>query len=85
MHGNRMVSPNSKFISSLIKQSEHFDEEILEKDNNKYYIPTQFKNALNKLIRKKQNLYMHLNIWICSLKKASPVTFQNLIKIDHCR
>ena len=85
MHGNRMVSPNSKFISRLIKQSEHFDYEILEKDNNKYYIPTQFKTALNKLIRKKQNLYMHLNIWICSLKKASPVTFQNLIKIDHCR
>ena len=49
MHGNRIVSPNPKFISSVIKQSEYFDEEILEKVNNKYYTPTEFKNALNEL------------------------------------
>ena len=40
MHGNRIVSPNQKFISGVIKQSEYFDEEILEKVNNKYYPPT---------------------------------------------
>ena len=62
MHGNRIVSPNPKFISSVIKQSEYFDEEILEKVNNKYYTPTELKNALNELSTKKQNLYMHLNI-----------------------
>ena len=32
MHGNRILSPSPKFISSVIKQSEYFDEEILEKD-----------------------------------------------------
>ena len=53
MHGNRIVSPNPKFISSVIKQSEYFDEEILEKVNNKYYTPTEFKNALNELSKKK--------------------------------
>ena len=53
MHGNRIVSPNPKFISSVIKQSEYFDEEILEKVNNKYYTPTEFKNALNELSTKK--------------------------------
>ena len=53
MHGNRIVSPNPKFISSIIKQSEYFDEEILEKVNVKYYTPTEFKNALNELSTKK--------------------------------
>ena len=59
MHGNRMVSPNPKFISSFIKQSEYFNEEILEKVNSKYYTPTEFKNALNELSTKKHKLYMH--------------------------
>ena len=54
MHGNRIVSPNPKFISSVIKKSEYFDEEILEKVNNKYYTPTEFKNALNELSKKKK-------------------------------
>ena len=62
IHRNKTVSPNLKFISSVIKQSEHFDEEILEKVNNKYYTPTEFKNTLNELSTKKQNLYMHLII-----------------------
>ena len=52
IHGNRIVSPNPKFISSVIKQSEYFDEQILEKVNNKYYTPTEFKNALNELSTK---------------------------------
>ena len=50
MHENRIVSPNPRFISSVIKQSEYFEEEILEKVNNKYYTPTEFKNALNELM-----------------------------------
>ena len=53
MHGNRIVSPNPKFISSVIKQIEYFDEEILEKVYNKYYTLTEFKNALNELSTKK--------------------------------
>ena len=59
MHGNKIVSPNPKFISSFIKQSEYFNEEILEKVNSKYYTPTEFKNALNELSTKKHKLYMH--------------------------
>ena len=65
MHGNRIVSHNPKFTFtkiSVLKQSEYFDEEILEKVNNKYYTPTEFRNALNELSTKKQNRYMHLNI-----------------------
>ena len=49
MHGKRILSLNPKFIYSVIKQSEYFDEEILKKVNNKYYTPTEFKNALNDL------------------------------------
>ena len=45
MHGNRIVSPNPKFISSVIKQSEYFDEEILEKVNNKYYTPNRIQKC----------------------------------------
>ena len=62
MHGKRILSLNPKFIYSVIKQSEYFDEEILKKVNNKYYTPTEFKNALNELSTKTQYLYMHLNI-----------------------
>ena len=29
MHGNRIPSPNKKFISSVMKQSKYFDEELL--------------------------------------------------------
>ena len=63
MHGNRIVSPNPKFISSVIKLSECFDEESLENVNTKYYTPTEFKNALNELSTENQNLYIHLNIF----------------------
>ena len=62
MHGNRILSPNPKFISNAIKQSEYFDEEILERVNNKYYTLTGLNNELNELSTKKQNRYMHLNI-----------------------
>ena len=62
IHGNRILYPNPKFISSVIKQSEYFDEEILERFNNKYYTPKEFNNAVNVLSTKKQNFYTHLNI-----------------------
>ena len=62
MNGNRILSPNPKLVSSVIKQSEYFDEEIFENVNNKYYTPTEFNNAINELSTKTQNLYMHLNI-----------------------
>ena len=54
MHGNWILSPNPIFISSVIKQNEYFDEEILEKVNNKYYTPTEFNNPLNELSEKQQ-------------------------------
>ena len=62
MHGNRILSPNAKFISSVMKQNEYFDEEILEKTNNKCYTPTESNNAVNETNIRKQNIYMHLNI-----------------------
>ena len=53
MHGNGILSPDPKFISSVIKQSEYFDEEILEKVNNKFCTPTEFNNGFNELSTKK--------------------------------
>ena len=53
MHESRILSPNPKFIFSVIRQSEYFDEEILEQVNNKYYTPTEFNNALNELSTEK--------------------------------
>ena len=47
MHGNKILSPNPKFICSVI-----FDEEIFKKFNNKY-TPTEFINALSELSPKK--------------------------------
>lgn len=35
MHRNIILSANPKFISSFMKQSDYFDEEIFEKVNNK--------------------------------------------------
>ena len=51
MHGGRILSPNAKFISNGMKQSEYFDE-ILEKINKNYYTPIEFNNALNELSTK---------------------------------
>ena len=53
MHGSKILSPSSKFVSSVIKQNEYLDEEIVEKVNNKYYTSTEFCKALNELSTKK--------------------------------
>ena len=52
MHEKRILSPSSKFISSVIKESEYSDEEILEKVNNKYYTQTEFNNTFNGISKK---------------------------------
>ena len=52
MHGKRILSPSSKFISSVVNESEYFDEEILEKVNNKYYTQAEFNNAFNGISKK---------------------------------
>ena len=57
MHGNGILSPDPKFISSVIKQSEYFDEEILEKVNNKFCTPTEFNNGFNELSTKKNKTF----------------------------
>ena len=36
LHGEAIVSPNPKIISSIIKESEYFDEEILKKQTIKF-------------------------------------------------
>ena len=49
LHGEATVSPNPKIISSVIKESEYFDEEILKNANNKFYTPDEFKGNPNSL------------------------------------
>ena len=49
LHGEAIVSPNAKFISSIIKKSEYFDEEILKKTNNRCYAPDEFNTDLKNL------------------------------------
>ena len=53
MHGSWILSPNPKYISSVIKQNEYFDEEILKKVNTKHYTQTKFNDVLNDLSTKK--------------------------------
>ena len=57
-----IVSPNPKIISSIIKQSEYLDEELLSKANNKFYTPDEFNNTLKSLNMASQFFSMHLNI-----------------------
>ena len=64
-HGEAIVSANPKTISSIIKQSEYFDEEILKKANNRFYTPDEFNTALKSFNLVSQLFCMHLNI--CSL------------------
>ena len=40
------------------------------------------EDVLNKI---EDKIHHSQHIWTCSLKKASSVTFQNLLKIDYCR
>ena len=62
LHGEAIVSPNPKIISSIIKQSEYFDEEILKRANNGFYTPDEFKTALKSFNLASQLFCMYLNI-----------------------
>ena len=62
LHGEVVVSPNPKIISSIIKQSDYLDGELLSKANNKLYTPDEFNNALLNLNMASQFFSMHLNI-----------------------
>ena len=62
LHGEAIVSPNPKIISSIIKQSEYFDEKILKKTNNRFYTPDKFKTAQKSFNLASQLFCMHLNI-----------------------
>ena len=61
-HGEAIVSANPKTISSIIKQSEYFDEEILKKANNRFYTPDEFNSALKSFDLVSQLFCMRLNI-----------------------
>ena len=52
MHRNKIFSPYPNFISSVMKQNEYFDEEILEKVNSKFHTVTELNNALNEVSTK---------------------------------
>ena len=45
LHGEAVVPPNSKIISSIIKESGYLDEELLSKWN-KFYTSDEFDNVL---------------------------------------
>ena len=75
MHGNRIYSPNAKFFSSVTKQSKYFDKETLDKVTNKYFTAREFNNALIELNKKRQNLYMHLDISSLSYNHLEPYNF----------
>ena len=62
LHGEAIVCANSKIITSIMKQSEYFDEEILKKANNRFYTPDEFNTALKSFNLASQLFCMHLNI-----------------------
>ena len=62
LHGEVAVFPNPKIISSIIKQSEYLDEELLSEANNKFYTPDEFNSALKNLNMLSQFFSVHLNI-----------------------
>ena len=62
LHGEAIVSQNPKIISIIIKESEYFDAEILNKENNKFYTPDEFNDAMKSLNLASQLFCMHLNI-----------------------
>ena len=62
LHGETIVSPNPKMISSIVKESEYFGEEVLKKANNKLYTPDEFNNIMKSLNLASQLFCMHLSI-----------------------
>ena len=62
LNGEAIVSPNPKIISSIIKESEYFDEEILKNANNRFYTPDEFNTALKSFSLALQLFCMRLNI-----------------------
>ena len=62
LHGEVVVSPNPKIISSITKQSEYLDEELLSKASDKLYTADEFNNALKNLSMVSKFFSMHLNI-----------------------
>ena len=62
LHGEAIVSPNPKTISSMIKQSKHFDEENLKKESNIFYTPDEFNTILKSFNLASQLFSMHLSI-----------------------
>ena len=75
MHEEAVVSPNSKIISSVVKQSEYLDEELLSKVNNKFHTPYEFNNAL-------KNLNMHLSFFFNANLNISAVPYPHLELYD---
>ena len=62
LHREAIVSPNPKIISSIIKESKYFDEEILKSANNKFHTPDEFNDAIKSLNLASRLFCMHLKI-----------------------
>ena len=81
LHGEAIVSPNPKIISSIIKQSEYFDEEILKKANNRFYTPDEFNTALKSFNLESQLFCMHFNISSLSYRHLELYNLLSNLKI----
>ena len=77
MHGEVVVSPNPKIISSIIKQSEYLDKELLSKANNKLYTLDEFNNA-----GKNQSQIFLVQTMFMSIPRLSQVKGGTLLYID---
>ena len=61
LHGEAIVSPNPKIKSSINKQSEYLDKEVLKKANNSFYSPDEFNTAQKSFNLASQLFCMRLN------------------------
>ena len=61
-HDKIILSPNEKIITNTIRHNETVDEELLRKENNKFFTPNEFNHALKHLVNRKYVPYIHLNI-----------------------
>ena len=61
-HDKIILSPNEKIITNTIRHNETVDEELLRKENNKFFTPNEFNHALKDLVNRKYVPYIHLNI-----------------------
>ena len=81
LHGEAIVSPNPTIITSIIKQSEYLDEEILKKANIRFHTPDEFNTALKSFNLASQLFCIHLNIYSLSYHHLELCNLLSTLKI----